>query len=80
MEHADSDTNIKQSKSNHLGKLALICSPWNRTMVYRSQRFCPDTSFSLYHQENHSWSHGKPNVMLPAIPTQFHPFRLCAPP
>ena len=52
MEHADSDTNIKQSKSNHLGKLALICSPWNRTIVYRSQRFCPDTSFSLYHQEN----------------------------
>lgn len=54
MEHADSDTTIKQSKSNHLGKLALICSPWNRTIVYRSQRFCPDTSFSLYHQENTS--------------------------
>ena len=50
MKHADSDTIIKQSKSNHLGKLALICSPWNRTMVDRSQRFCPDTSFSLYLQ------------------------------
>ena len=41
MEHADSDTNIKQSKSNHLGKLALICSPWNRTIGFVQIRHFP---------------------------------------